>query len=153
MAFEDKHFADGETTFNPPKWRQEIEQLKNNIGKQTFSKNKDRTQFSENEIGFRHPTNGSFIRITEEGDIEAFTAYGTGFRLSAGNSFQVFGDRVQIATRKLEFQTSPNGAQWNESGLKEDVYASYPKMKGITVETLEKIKQSGIETYGAEDWK
>lgn len=153
MSFENKRFADGETTFQPPEWRARLEGIKNGIGKTTFSKNQSRKKFSENEIGLYHPTNGSFIRLTEDGDIEAFTAYGTGFRLSSENSFQVFGDSVKIATRSLEFQTTPNGANWNEAGLNESVYPSYPKIKGIAPETLEKIKEAGIKTYGAEDWK
>lgn len=124
LAFEEKLYPDGESTFAPPKWRKTIEQIHQNIDGYSFEEETTRRRtISEDEIVMKHEKNGSYIRIKDDGAIEAFTGYGTGFRIGNNESFQLFSDRIQLIGRETQVSSSPNGFE-----------KSYPviEKKGLT---------------------
>lgn len=148
MSFENKHFGDGEVTFSVPAWRRTLEELDAGIGPTDFQKNAEKRHIQADEVGLRHPKNGSFLRIADDGTIEAFTAYGTGLRIKRDHTIQIFADRLQAVGRTVDVHAGPNG------GLKHDKpFASYPETRGLSFEALEAIRAAGRDTYGTEEWK
>lgn len=154
MAFEYKFYPDGDAVFELPFWRKTIESIQSNLGPVSYEENEVKNRsFQENEVGLKHPTNGSAIRIKDDGTIEAFTAYGTGIRIKTDNTSQLFSDKVQIIGRELDIRSSPNGSNLNGEVLGQGTYQSFPYKKGLTVSFLKTAKTDGVETYGLEDMK
>lgn len=145
MSFAKKVFQDGEWSYDTPQWRINLEKLEEDMKPINFRE--DNKHFGSNEVGLRHPENGSYIRITDDGSIEAFTAYGTGLRINADNSIQVFSDKIQNISKEFDLNTTPNYR------LDHSVYKTYPKDKGFSLDSIEKLKNTGIETYNSEEWK
>lgn len=154
MAFEYKLYPDGDVVFELPLWRKTIESIQSNLVSVSYTENElDNRTFQEDEVGLKHPVNGSMIRIKDDGTIEAFTAYGTGIRIKKDNTTQLFSDRVQIIGRELDIRSSPNGSNLNGEVLGEGTYQSFPYKKGLTESFLTNAKADGIETYGLEEEK
>lgn len=66
-----------------------------------------RKNFSEREVGFTHPDNSSFIRLSDAGDIEIFAAPGVGLVISAATrTISIFADNIR-------FHTKDDGLKWN----------------------------------------
>jgi hypothetical protein len=66
-----------------------------------------RNEFSKREVGLNHPDTNSFIRLTDEGDIEIFAAPGVGIIISSiGRSISLFADHVRMFTKE-------DGLKWN----------------------------------------
>lgn len=152
MAFERKYFADGESTFRVPKWRKDIEKI--NAGIDTFSYQEEterRNTIKENEVGIKHPTNGSYITIRDDGTIEAFTGYGTGMRISKDESIQFFANKFSFIGNDMEFISRPNAIHANGK----PVNSEYPvfQKKGLSKSFLEEAKSLDIKTYGLEEIK
>ena len=68
---------------------------------------KRRKEFSDREVGLTHPDISSFIRLTDDGDIEIFAAPGVGIIISArAKSISLFADSVKMFTKE-------DGLRWN----------------------------------------
>lgn len=66
-----------------------------------------RNEFSKREVGLNHPDTNSFLRLTDEGDIEIFAAPGIGIIISAvGRSISLFADNIRIFSKE-------DGLKWN----------------------------------------
>lgn len=66
-----------------------------------------RKNFSSREVGLTHPDNSSFIRLTDSGDIEIFSAPGVGIVISASTrTISIFADSIR-------FHTKDDGLKWN----------------------------------------
>lgn len=66
-----------------------------------------RKNFSEREVGFTHPDNSSFMRLSDAGDIEIFAAPGVGIVISAATrTISLFADNIR-------FHTKDDGLKWN----------------------------------------
>ena len=104
-------------------------------------------------MALKHPENGSYLRINDDGSIEAFTAYGTGFRINANNTSQFFSDRIQFIGRETAIRTTPNGTNLNGEILGTEAYQSFPSKKGLSRSFLQEANKNGIETYGLEESK
>lgn len=66
-----------------------------------------RKNFSEREVGFTHPDNSSFMRLSDAGDIEIFAAPGVGIIISAATrTISLFADNIR-------FHTKDDGLKWN----------------------------------------
>lgn len=66
-----------------------------------------RKSFSTREVGFTHPDNSSFIRLTDAGDIEIFAAPGVGLVISGSTrTISIFADNIR-------FHTKEDGLKWN----------------------------------------
>lgn len=66
-----------------------------------------RNEFSKREVGLNHPDTNSFIRLTDEGDIEIFASPGVGIIISSiGRSISLFADQVRMFTKE-------DGLKWN----------------------------------------
>lgn len=145
MAFVTRVYQDGEWAYNTPEWRTRLEMLEDDAKPINFRA--DNKQFSTNEVGIKHPENGSYIRICDSGAIEAFTGYGTGLRISHDNSIQIFADKIQQISKEFDVQTSPNYQ------LNNNEYKTYPKDKGMSLDTIERLENTGVEVYGSKEWK
>lgn len=146
MAFEHKQYADGENSYRLPQWRKDIESLRMNIDSLSYlDRMKNDETIKENEIGMKHPTNGSFIRIKDDGTIEAFTGYGSGFRLTTDESIQFFGNHIQMIGKETQLVSRPN--QTNLNG--ETLAGGYPslKEKGLTNEFIESTDKLNRERF------
>lgn len=147
MAFEQRTFKDGEVTYKTPQWKKDLNTIENMVGPTNFNELDNQRNAQEDEVGFKHPTNGSYFMIRDNGDIEMFTAYGTGIKISSDNILQLFGDKVLQVAREPQFVSSPNYAIQNE------VYESYPKTKGLSLDFIQRVNASGFDTYGMEEYK
>lgn len=59
-----------------------------------------RNEFSKREVGFNHPDTPSFLRLTDDGDIEIFAAPGVGIVISAtGRSISLFADNIRLFSK------------------------------------------------------
>lgn len=145
MAFINKVFQDGEHSYDTPQWKLNLEKIEQEI-KPTDFVEKNRS-FSKDEVGIKHPTNNSYIRITDNGTIEAFTAYGTGIRINTDNTMQFFANKIQQIGKELDFHTSPNNA------IDHSEYKTYPKDKGLSTETTQRLESLGLNTYSSQEWK
>jgi len=67
-----------------------------------------RKQFSQREIGLNHPDTNSFLRLSDEGDIEIFAAPGVGIIISASSS------TISFFAEKIRFFCGEDGLRWNE---------------------------------------
>lgn len=68
---------------------------------------KRRKEFSDREVGLTHPDLSSFIRLTDDGDIEIFAAPGVGIIISSrAKSISMFGDSIKMFTKE-------DGLRWN----------------------------------------
>lgn len=154
MAFESKYYSDGDIVFRTPDWRKKLEAVAADIGEVSYlNYEQKKRNFQENEVGLKHPENGSYLRINDDGSIEAFTAYGTGFRINTNNTSQFFSDRVQIIGRELDVRSNANGTNLNGEVLGEEAYQSYPYKKGLGGRFLAEATTAGINTYGLEETK
>jgi len=68
---------------------------------------KKRKEFSDREVGLTHPDLSSFIRLTDQGDIEIFAAPGVGIIISSrSKSISLFGDSIRFFSKE-------DGLRWN----------------------------------------
>ena len=66
-----------------------------------------RKTFSQREVGLTHPDNSSFIRLTDAGDIEIFSAPGVGIVINGSTrTISLFADNIK-------FHTKEDGLKWN----------------------------------------
>lgn len=138
MAFDKEIFADGESTYEVPYWRKVIEEVSTNVG--TFSYNKEflkRRKIQEDEVGIKHPKNNSFIKIKDDGTIEAFAGNGSGIRINPDETMQLFG-AIQVIGNKFQGVTQTNESSFNENKLS----GNYPSLeeKGLSQE-LKDLKE------------
>lgn len=145
MSFANKVFIDGEWTYNTPKWKENLEYLENDLKELDFTETNKR--FLSDEVGLIHPTNGSYIRLKDDGTIEAFNAYGTGIKINNNNSIQLFADKVQSISKNFDVQTTANNK------INHSVYENYPNEKGISLDTLMRLEETGLNVYNGKEWK
>lgn len=73
---------------------------------------------SEDDIVLKHPTNGSNIRIKDNGTIQLFAGKNLGLKISPStNSIMFYGGVASFKTPKLHFYTDDNGLKWNYTPL------------------------------------
>ena len=150
MAFEYKQYTDGENTYRLPKWRKDLEKLETNIDSFSYEgRIEEDMQIKEHEVGIKHPKNGSFIRIKDDGTIESFTGYGTGIRISSNESLQFFGNQIQVIGKEAQVVNRPNQTTVNGNPL----FGEYPslKEKGLSSDFIRKARKLNRNTFGLED--
>lgn len=138
MAFDKELFADGESTYEIPYWRKVVEEVSTNAHKFNYTEEFEKQKIiQENEVGIKHPKNNSFIRIKDNGTIEAFAGNGSGVRINTDETMQFFGN-VQIIGNKFQGITKLNETNFNENQLS----GEYPSLetKGLS-EELKKLKK------------
>lgn len=154
MAFEYKRYPDGDTSFRVPYWKKVVEEIEQNNKPMSYLDNSiQNDEIQENEVGLKHPKNGSFLRIKDDGTIEAFTAYGTGLRIRQNNTIQLFGDQTQFVGREIDIRSGANGSNLNGEVLGTGAYQSFPYKKGLHKTFVEMAKEQGVKTYGTEEHK
>lgn len=154
MGFENKIFADGDITFELPYWRKALEDIEKNNDSIDFIKKKNQSsKIKENEIAIRHPNNNSYNRINDSGSIEMFTEFGTGLRMNTDGTVQLFGDKLQLLGKEIEFISTANGVSVNGYVLGENVLQKFPKKKGLTKSYIEMVSELGINTNRLEEKK
>lgn len=145
MAFVTQVYEDGEWAYDTPQWRSNIEQLIEDAKPISFRS--DNKQFNTQEVGLKHPENGSYIRICDSGAIEAFTSYGTGIRINHDNTIQIFADKIQQISKEFDVHTTANNK------INNNEYKTYPKDKGMSLDTIRRLEETGLEVYGSKEWK
>lgn len=94
-----------------------------------------RKEFSDREVGITHPDLSSFIRLTDQGDIEIFAAPGVGIVISSrSKSISFFGDNVKLFTKE-------DGLRWNNFNFN---YAASNYIEPTLVKINEKTIHSAI---------
>jgi len=66
-----------------------------------------RKNFSQREVGLTHPDNPSFIRLTDSGDIEIFSAPGVGIVINGSTK------TISLFADNIKFYTKEDGLKWN----------------------------------------
>lgn len=118
MAFEHKRFSNGEASYRPPYWKKVVDDIHESLDAFDYQTEKTQRQsVQEDEVALKHPKNQSFIRIKDDGTIEAFTGYGSGWRIKPNETVQVFGDKIQLIGRETQLETSPNASRINQRSL------------------------------------
>lgn len=75
------------------------------------------SSFNEREVGITHPDNNSFVKINDNGDIEAFAGEGLGIIIRAKNrSITLMADTVRFMVRDMG--VSINDTTINEKARK-----------------------------------
>lgn len=139
MAFDKELFRDGESTYEVPEWRKTIERVSSEADKFDYEKEfKRRRMIQENEIGLKHPKNNSYIKIKDDGTIEAFAGNGSGIRINNDETMQFFGN-IQAIGNKFQGITKKNEASFNE----EAASGQYPSLeeKGLSEDLKTLIKE------------
>lgn len=138
MAFDKELFADGESTYEVPYWRKVVEEVSANVDTFSYEEEfKRRRRIQEDEVGIKHPKNNSFIKISDDGTIEAFAGNGSGIRIKPDETMQFFGS-VQVIGNKFQGITRKNNSSFNENQLS----GEYPSLeeKGLS-EGLKELKK------------
>lgn len=115
-----------------------------NYQKKTYpisSEVKRRKEFSDREVGLTHPDLSSFIRLTDDGDIEIFAAPGVGIIISArAKSISLFADSVKMFTKE-------DGLRWNNYNFN---YSASTYIEPTLVRINQKMihsSQNGVTHY------
>jgi len=66
-----------------------------------------RKNFSQREVGLTHPDNPSFVRLTDSGDIEIFSAPGVGIVINGSTK------TISLFADNIKFYTKEDGLKWN----------------------------------------
>jgi hypothetical protein len=66
-----------------------------------------RKTFSQREVGFNHPDNSSFIRLTDAGDIEIFATPGVGIIINGTTK------TISFFADNIKFHSKEDGLKWN----------------------------------------
>ena len=66
-----------------------------------------RKNFSQREVGLTHPDNPSFMRLTDSGDIEIFSAPGVGIVINGSTK------TISLFADNIKFFTKEDGLKWN----------------------------------------
>lgn len=66
-----------------------------------------RKNFSQREVGLTHPDNPSFVRLTDSGDIEIFSAPGVGIIINGSTK------TISLFADNIKFYTKEDGLKWN----------------------------------------
>lgn len=71
--------------------------------------------YSETEVGIKHTRGRSHLKFFDNGDIQMFSGIGsTGLIISKKyQSFNIFGEAVNIKSPRIRFSTESNGLVWN----------------------------------------
>lgn len=143
MAFDKDIFTDGESSYEVPYWRKVIEEIDMNVD--TFNYRDEmikRRRIQEDEIGIKHPKNNSFIKIKDDGTIEAFAGNGSGIRIKPDETMQFFGN-IQMIGNGFQGITNKNKAVFNEENLS----GEYPDLdeKGKTSSLKNLMDELGDE--------
>ena len=140
MSFEHKYFTDGESAFHLPVWKQIVDTVHDDLDAFSYADEQARRQrYAQDEMGLKHPKNGSFIRIKDDGTIEAFNNKHTGLRI-VGDRIQLFGDHVQLIGHETQVVSSPNASHVNGTPMD----GNYPvfRQKGLT-ESMKTLIEGG----------
>lgn len=141
MAFEHKRYTDGEQSFRTPEWRKRIEKIRAKNGQLSFSeKMKEQSEVSQSETVIKHPKNGSYLRLSDDGSVEIFSGFGTGIRITADESIQFFSDHLQFIGKEVQVVSHPNASNINGKPLG----GKYPPVykKGIS-ESFLNLQETG----------
>lgn len=115
-AFVGTRFADGDKDWDAPKWRLLMDKEMVDGGTIDHEKEQEAHQyFAENEIGLKHPKNGTMIKLKDDGAIEMFVNEDTGIRLDPKeNAVLIYGDMIHMVSKDLDIHTKPSGFSWNK---------------------------------------
>ena len=143
MGFEKRTFSDGDIEYDIPKWRKIIEELSlaeehhDFIGEiKRDSKNKSKDVMLKNRLS------NSYINVKENGDIDMFSEFGTGIRMT-GKTIQIHGDIIQLIGNEVQTISSANGNTSNGYVLNNNGVQDFPRRKGKTKTAKEMIREAG----------
>lgn len=143
MAFDKEIFVDGESTYEVPYWRKVVEEVSTNADNFNYSEEfSKRRKIQENEVGLKHPKNNSFVKIKDDGTIEAFAGNGSGVKINPDETMQFFGN-IQVIGNSFQGISQKNEATFNAKSFG-DNYPSI-KEKGLS----QKLKDMKKETEGS----
>lgn len=146
MAFDKDLFRDGESTYDTPYWRQTVEYIDANVDTFSYEEEfKKRRKIQEDEVGIKHPKNDSFIKIKDDGTIEAFAGGASGIRIHPDNRMQIFGD-IQLIGNRVHGITPKNQTVFND--ISSDIFVEYVKDTFLDIERL--IEELELEPFDFE---
>ena len=101
-------------------WRERIKQNRQSYNVE--DKIKEESVPSKDDIVFKHPDNGSNIRIKDDGTIAMFAGDKLGISIKPDTeSIVVYGNKVGFQTPTLHFHTDDNGLKWNYMPFNRDL--------------------------------
>ena len=112
------------STFQGSEWAEKINDLKRQ-GENTDTIGKDSVDyyFEQDEIGIKHPTQHSVVKLTDEGYIDIFADDQLGIRIDPhSKSINILGDTLNVFTKKFNVKTVPNGFIWNDYYFNPQLY-------------------------------
>jgi hypothetical protein len=128
-AFVGTKFVDGDKDWDAPEWRLLLD--KELVDGQSVDHSKEQEShryISENEIGLKHPKNGTIIKLKDDGAIEMFVNEDTGIRLDPKeNAVLIYGDVIHMVSKDLDIHTRPHGFSWNRHLFNPALYFSDDK--------------------------
>ena len=98
--------------------------------------------FSNTEVGVTHPSQPSFMRLLDNGDIEIMAKDGVGIIMSAASqTITLIGHAVRFLT------TDDNGLVWNRTAFNEHATSfNEPALLNLADTDLQQMFQ-GVDTY------
>lgn len=154
MGFENRIYDDGDIEFDIPEWKKNIEEIEKISKPINFLEEESQDRLlNKKEVGLKNLQSDSFIRIQDNGTIEAFTSYNSGIRMFRDGGVQIFGDKIQMIAKELDIITTANGTTINQNIIGKDVLNKFPRKKGKEKTFLELIKEYNLNTNELEDTK
>lgn len=133
--------------FNGSAWTEQMNEIKkegessNTIGTDSLD-----YYFKQDEIGIKHPSQQSVIKLTDEGFIDIFADDQLGIRIDPhSKSINLLGDTVNILTKNFNIKTVPNGFIWNDYYFNPQLYFEDEKER---MQTLNGTKEYYHATHG-----
>jgi hypothetical protein len=116
-AFTGIQFIDGDKDWDAPEWRLNLDKELTDGQPVDHEKEREAHQYvAENEIGLKHPNNGTTIKLRDDGGIEMFVNEDTGIRLDPKeNAIILYGDVIHTVSKDLLLHTRPDGFSWNQN--------------------------------------
>lgn len=122
--FVQKIYADGDFDYNPPEWRQNLDEYNARNGQfQHESEHAKDYVIKDDEIALKHPVNGAMVKVTDDGCVDLFAGDQLGIRLDPNtNSALIFADNIHFFGKTVNFRTQPNGLVWNGYNFNPSLY-------------------------------
>lgn len=145
-TFVNKVFGDGDKDIYLPEWAKVLQKESVNSSKMNLEREKQKQKFiAEDEIALKHPSNGSVVKVRDDGAIELYVNEDTGMRFDpVDNSITFYGDSVHFASKEMRIHTKPYGFIWNNHNI--NPYLYYGDKVGNTRHIPRVTMNAGPET-------
>jgi hypothetical protein len=125
--------GEGESSnFNGSQWAQKgMDMKRDGEAYSAINQDGDDYYFNRDEVGIKHPTLGSVVKLTDDGFIDIFADDQLGIRIDPhSKSINILGDTVNLFTKKFNVKTTPNGFIWNDYYFNPQLYYEDEKERG-----------------------